>query len=1745
MSRGRPSEIAVVGMACRFAGACDLVAFFENIVAGRDCTREVPADRWNPATFFDPDSPAADRVACYRGGYLDSPLRFDAAEHGIMPRTVLGGEPEQFLVLETAAAALADAGLAPGDLASRRVDVVIGRGNYFNRGNLTRLQHGRMIAQTVSLLATLHPEWSDFDKQAIQADLRESLPPFEAATIPGQLTNATAGRLAHRFDLSGASFVVDAASASSLVALDLAIKALRNRRVDLAIAAGVYLEADVDFPLVFRQLNALSRSGTARPFSSGADGMVPGEGAGVVVLKRRVDAERDGDRIYALVQGVGVASDGRSQGLAAPSARGHARAMRRAYRRFGIEPATVMLVEGHGLGVLAADRAELRALAAVFPALAHGKRHLGAVSSMIGHAMPAAGMAGLIKTALALYHRILPPTLHAEKPHPLLEDPGSPFALNTSARPWIHASPDAPRRAGVSAFGFAGINAHAVLEEHSPSADGAAARALRHWDTEAILLCAPDRKGLVERVRELIDRLARRQGEPLLNVACTVNSGEQRPSGAVRLGLVAGSVADLSERLASVLARLGDPACRAVRDGRGIYYWDEPLYRGTGELAFLFPGEGSQYPGMLADLCFHFPEVRRLFDTADRIALDLGDSVPPSEHLFGRSPASGEQLWTPATAVNVVLNAQWALHGVLTRLGISPDAVAGHSSGEILALAAAGVFETDRALEQKLGRLGAIFRGFESSGDLPEAHLIAVAAPRDRAEALCRDAGAVLSVVAMDNCPHQVVLAVPPAEFEPVARRLRDENVLWEDLPFGRAYHTASFQGVVGPIADFFAGIPLCRPVVPVYSCASRCRMPDSPEAIRELATLQWTQTVAFRETVEAMHSDGLRVFVDVGARGNLAGFVDDTLRGKPAFAIAANLPRRSGLTQLNHLVAALFAHGVPVNTDYLYARRRVSVINWSAPEPAPRTTVELKIGFPEMRLSEELASRLRSMPLSVPAGADHAFDSSQERPHFSADPHARATPERNGDAHHEHSRTEAAAVLPDSGSRLVAESESAPVGLVDILYGHGRLEHAAWDPDATALSDAAPAMLSFQDTMRAFLETQEQIMAAYLEASGNHASATQSHEEAGLHPGPNESAVPHGAALDHSGAGGMDGSGSEPFDGARTDHAVHNGFFSLGGSEESIHLGDARATTRSALPSGRVPGPWAGEVRRLVPGVEVETLLIIDGRDDPIAEHHTLGGRLISALDPSLRGLPVLPFAVMAEMTAQVAALAVTPGLVLTGLDGVKARRWVRYEDEPVFLEIHGQRVSQSSDPRVRVAIFNRGPGGRTEARRPVFEAIAVFGAFAPTSPLATAWSLEEHRPSRFTSASVYAEQWLFHGPAFQAISHVGDLGSGGIEGRIRVLPWEPLVKAGQVPRFHIDVVVLDTFTQLLGCWGLDYLDEGDVVFPLSMAEFSIFGDRPPVGTDVGCRITIEELERHRVRVSADIIRPDGTVWMRIRDWEDWRFHWPGCYRDGFRQPRDYFVGEELPLTEAARGQASQACALWLEPPADMGRPVWRDVLEHTQLGPLERSELLARVTNEQRRTHCLWGRIAAKEAARRLWQAEGRPATYPADLAVVADDRGRPRLTHVGQPENVILPGISIAHCEGVAVALASVDPAARPGIDVEAIVDRPESFEASAFTLQEQSLLGRVPASRRTEWIARFWCAKEAAAKSAGTGLHLGAASAEIGLADLESGVLQVKLAPPLAAECPDSFVNPIRVITARRGDYAWAWTLGEGA
>ena len=1597
--KGRPLEVAIVGMACRFPGAGDLFEFWKNIVAGRDCTGEVPIERWDPAVFFDLDSTANDRVACKRGGYLDATTGFDPTRYGIMPLAVEGGEPEQFLILDAARSALDDAGLTEGVPDGRRVEVVIGRGNYFNRGNLTRLQHGRIVAQTLGILRALHPEWTEGDIEAVRADLKASLPPFEAATIPGQITNATAGRVADRLDLSGASYVVDAASASSLVAVDLASRALVERRADLAIVGGVYLQPDVDFPMVFTRLGALSRRGQARPFAGSADGTLPGEGVGVVVLKRLADAERDGDRVYAVIQGVGLASDGRGAGLAVPSARGHARAIRSAYRSSGIDPASVDYLEGHGLGVPASDRAELRALRAVFPRPGRGQRSLGAVSALIGHAMPAAGMAGLIKTALALHHRLLPPSSSADDPHPLLRDSDSPFALNPVARPWTHGDTTHPRRAGVNAFGFAGINAHALLEEHPRSADGPTPGCMLDWETEAILLGADDRAGWIELARALIDWLDTGENNrvPLKDLAATLNTGQR--DFPVRVGMVVESTTELRERLSGLVERLTDPKCRSIRDARGTYFWDEPL-AGPGTLAFLFPGEGSQYPGMLADLCPHFPELRKVLDTSDRLALERNQKTLPSDELFGRNLGVPEGLWEIETAVNVVLSSQWALYQLLTMLGLRPAAVVGHSSGEFLALAAAGVIETDRTLEDRLGDLGSVLGDLESAGLVPGASLVAVAADRARVEAACLETGGSVGI-AIDNCPHQVVVAGDAVDVETVSAKLRAQGALLEALPYQRAYHTPRFAAALAPIREFFDGLPLKAPTVPVYSCAVAGPMGENIETIRRLAVEQWVSPVAFRSTVEAMHADGVRLFVEVGARGNLTGFVEDTLRGRPHFAVAANVARRTGITQLNHLVAALYAQGVSIRPDHLYARRRPQQIDLATDFQSPRPGVPLAIGFPEMMLSEALVERLRNRSRS---GSNHL--------HL-ADSHSSG---KNGkvttNGYHEPT------------SRIVETLRRASESVETHAPAH--VVNRAFGTSSPVIEPTDETLLNYFKTMDAFLETQRQVMAAYLGAreasdqtrvletpasqgaepislvveeillaSSEAPASTVEIRELLLEEVSRRTGYPREMLdlnYDMEGDLGIDSiKRVEILGELHSQGAVPDGT-EMEKLSRCRTLGQIVALLDRTVSATAPLKKWVGEIERHVPGRELVAVRWLDLLDDPVALHHTLGGRRLSAIDPGRLGLPVVPFTVMAELLAQAAAVLV-PGKVVIGLKDVQANRWLTYEErEPVALEIKAERDLSRPD-EVRVAVRNRGSrnGRMSSGEEPTVTGLVVLGDRRERGPLAPAFTLQEAGACRFTAEELYRDQWLFHGPALQALTRVGLSSPHGIEGTLRVLPRRKLLPERLWPTLHTDPIVLDAFTHLLGCWGLDKKagEEGDLIFPLRLADLRIYDPDPPEGSSVECRIRVVEITRHRVKVEAHLVGPDGHVWMAISGWEDWRFYWPGRYRDVFRQPDSFFVGEPLPLPGARTKDAGRVCAVWLEPPADMARPVWRDVLEWVQLSPGER---LADHALGEVDTARIWPRIAAKEAARRLWLDQGKPAVYPADLEIQPIPRASP---------------------------------------------------------------------------------------------------------------------------------------------------------
>ncbi len=1036
-------DIAIVGMACLFPGAPDLDAYWRNILGKVDAVSDPPAAEWDPESFYDPQSTSNDRIYCKRGGYIGDLSYFRPFDFGVMPVTVDGGEPDQWLALQLAHEALADAGYAEVPREHARAEVILGKGTYVNRGNLTVGYHGMLIEHFLQALRNLHPDYTDSEIAEIKKELKAALPPFNADTAPALIGNIIAGRIANRLDLMGPSFTVDAACASALLAIDIGVRDLLSNKCDLVLAGGANVHAPLPTLSLFCQLGALSRREQIRPFDKNADGTLLGEGLGIIVLKRREDAERDDNRIYALIKGVGLASDGRAVHVMAPRVEGEELALRRAYQMSGVSPETVGLIEAHGTATPLGDVVEVQALSRLF-----GERRgllptcaLGSVKSMIGHTMPAAGIAGVIKAALALYHRVLPPTINCEEPNPLLQLDKTPLYVNTETRPWIHGAAT-PRRAGVNAFGFGGINAHVVLEGHPSEATGARNHQL-YWDTEVCIIEAESRKGLIERCDRLSAYLATVAEAPLKDIGYTLNTALQGQP--FRLAIVASSKDELAQRLSVAMRRMADPQCRQIKDNAGIYFFDQPL---KGKLAFLFPGEGAQYPNMLLDLCVHFPEVRRCFDLADRALAHGSRKILPSDLIFPRSilaePERSEvdrALWRIDGAVEGVLIGNWAMWTLLNSLEIRPDRILGHSTGDYSAMLASGIINVadEEEYVQTILEWNKAHSRLVEQMEVPKAALVAVAADSATVASILEETGEEL-YLAMDNCPHQSVLVGSRDSAERVIEHFRRRGIIYEVLPFDRPYHTPMFEAYAHRAGEeFFARLHISAPAVETYSCTTASLYPTDITGIRNLFVAHWVRPVLFTQTVKKMYDDGVRLFVEAGPRGNLISFVSDILRGKPHLAMPANLPRRSGLAQINHLVGILAAQCVPMRLNYLYARRNPKRIPWEEAQsaaaarqtPAP---MKLSLGLPVLTVSRR-----------------------EPRP---------VAPVHDGSGNKE-------AALPGSRNTSSGVRDTPiPVGVAE-----------PGDPFRAPASSGAPAhlMQEYLKGMEKFLEVETQVMGAYL----------------------------------------------------------------------------------------------------------------------------------------------------------------------------------------------------------------------------------------------------------------------------------------------------------------------------------------------------------------------------------------------------------------------------------------------------------------------------------------------------------------------------------------------------------------------------------------------------------------------------------------------------------------------------------------
>ncbi|HTX80290.1 MAG TPA: beta-ketoacyl synthase N-terminal-like domain-containing protein, partial [Longilinea sp.] len=912
------TPVAIIGMASLFPQARTLPEYWDNILNKIDTIIDVPPSRWKIDEYYDPYPSAADKSYCKRGGFIPE-VDFDPAEFGLPPNLLEVTDVSQLLSLVIAKECLEDAGYGEDHKELReRTGVVLGM-----------VGIGSKLA--IALMSRLqYPVWdkvlrsygiSAGDSQQIIDKIKLAYPKWEENAFPGSIGNVVAGRIANRLDLGGMNCVVDAACGSSLAALRTAVGELIEGRADMMLTGGVDTDNSAGTYMCFSKTPAFSKSEHVRPFDQESDGMMVGEGIGMVLLKRLADAERDGDRIYAVIKAVGTSSDGRYKSIYAPRPYGQSLALTRAYEEAGYSPTTVGLIEAHGTGTMAGDPAEFEGLNEVFSKDNPRKQTiaLGSVKSQIGHTKAAAGVASLIKASLALYQKVLPPTINVTKPNSKFDIENTPFYLNTERRPWIKPA-RYPRRAGVSSFGFGGTNFHVALEEHE---DEHTQSYRLQAAPQVILVAAPTPAELLTRCKDLSAKLGSEQGETTFSELTEATQANAIQQNEARVGFVALNAAEARTQLNTaidLLNRVGD--AESAEHPSGVYYRKNGLDP-KGKLVALFPGQGSQYVNMGRDAAINFPPIRQAFAAMD--ALFEADGKEPLTRAVYPIPTfdnesaerQNQHLTSTEFAQPAIGTFSVGLYRLFQQTGFEASFTAGHSFGELTALYAGGVLDED---------------GFYT---LAKARGQAMAAPDDPSF----DAGTMLAVkgdisqlekelqafpeiiLANQNSNNQVALAGSKTAIAAVQKALTEKGYSVVPLPVSAAFHTPLVAHAQKPFAEAIRQVKFKKPKIGVYSNTSGKKYGSEPDQIRQTLTDHILKPVRFKDEIEAIYAAGGSIFVEFGPKNVLTNLVNNILEGRPHVAIAVNAnAKKDSDRQLREAVAQLCVLGLDLRHYDPYA---------------------------------------------------------------------------------------------------------------------------------------------------------------------------------------------------------------------------------------------------------------------------------------------------------------------------------------------------------------------------------------------------------------------------------------------------------------------------------------------------------------------------------------------------------------------------------------------------------------------------------------------------------------------------------------------------------------------------------------------------------------------------------------------------------------------------------------------------------
>jgi amino acid adenylation domain-containing protein len=904
--------VAVVGMAGRFPRCRNVDELWESLRAGRECLTVLSEEELLAAgaglqEVHDP------RYVRVRGVLEDVDL-FDAAFFGITPREAEILDPQHRLFLECAWEALEDAGYDPARHAGRI-------GVYAGSGLPSYLLHN--LASNHAVMRSL----GGF--QTMIANDKDYLPT----------------RVSYKLNLRGPSLSVQTGCSASLVAVHLAVQSLFAGECDMALAGGVKVSLPQTVGYLFQEGGILSLDGHCRAFDARAQGTVGGSGVGIVVLKRLSDALADGDRVRAVILGTAINNDGADKvGYTAPSVDGQAEVVAEALAVAGVDPRTISYVEAHGTGTALGDPIEVAALTQAFGETdgCRGYCALGSIKTNLGHLDTAAGIAGLIKTVLALERRELPPSLHFEQPNPAIDFAASPFYVSTRLSPWVPAA--GPRRAGVSSFGIGGTNAHVVLEE-APSSAAAAPDPGRPW--QVVVLSARTTTALRAAAAHLRDHLRRHPDLSLADAAYTLQVG--RAAFEHRLAVLCRDADDAAAALAAL-----DPA-RVVTG-----------HRPSGEVpaAFLFPGQGSQHPGMAADLYDGEPVFGAAFDRcAERLAPALGRDLRRIVHPpAGEVEAAWELLEQTAFTQPALFAVEYALAQLWMEWGLRPQAMAGHSVGELVAACLAGVFSLEDALDLVALR-GRLVQG------LPGGAMLSVRLAEAELLPLLED-GVELAAV---NGPAQVTVAGPPPAVAELAERLSSLGVAHRRLRASHAFHTAAVE----PILDQFAAeVARRRPAPPRVPYLSNVTG-DWITVAEATDPAYWARhlrgTVRFSASLAKLLEEPGRALLEIGPGRTLTALVQQQPAGRQAACAVASLPHPDAQVSSQEFLLATLARlwtaGVEVDWQRFHQparRRRVALPTY--PFERQRYWIEAALPPPAAASADLDSAPAPAVPAPAPA---------------------------------------------------------------------------------------------------------------------------------------------------------------------------------------------------------------------------------------------------------------------------------------------------------------------------------------------------------------------------------------------------------------------------------------------------------------------------------------------------------------------------------------------------------------------------------------------------------------------------------------------------------------------------------------------------------------------------------------------------------------------------------------------------------